>query len=55
LVMSVADWVVVLNYGEKLAEGRPDDVRNAPEVVEAYLGQENGTNGGRSDPERRVA
>jgi ABC-type branched-subunit amino acid transport system ATPase component len=42
LVMSVADYVVVLDYGEKLAEGRPEEVRNDPRVVEAYLGQEAG-------------
>jgi branched-chain amino acid transport system ATP-binding protein len=42
LVMSVADWIVVLNYGQNLAEGRPEEIQNNPRVVEAYLGQENG-------------
>jgi branched-chain amino acid transport system ATP-binding protein len=39
LVMEVSDRVVVLNFGRKIAEGTPEQIRNNPEVVEAYLGK----------------
>jgi len=41
-ILGLADRVVVLNYGEKIAEGRPDDVMREPAVVKAYLGEAHG-------------
>jgi len=39
VVMDISDRVIVLDYGRKIADGPPDEVRASPEVVAAYLGE----------------
>jgi branched-chain amino acid transport system ATP-binding protein len=54
VVMDISDRVVVLDYGRKIADGPPDEVRASAEVIAAYLGEPHGDEARAAPPPQRA-
>ncbi|MBN1574092.1 MAG: ABC transporter ATP-binding protein [Deltaproteobacteria bacterium] len=44
LIMSISDEIMALNFGRKIARGKPEEIQKHPEVIRAYLGEEEAAN-----------
>ncbi len=53
VVMRVSERITVLDRGEMIAQGGPDEIRNNPRVVEAYLGKSGSEHAANANPSTR--
>jgi len=43
MVMDISDRILAINFGKQIGEGSPEEIQNNPEVLKAYLGEEEST------------